>query len=50
MIQLFYLVMKGNPVLFITGKELLSCLSHENERVFHENCDHIYTELTLINP
>ena len=40
---------KGNQVLSI-GKELLSCFSHANKRDFHENPDHIYTELTFINP
>ena len=39
----------GNQVLFIC-KELLSCFSHANKRDFHENPDHIYTELTFINP
>ena len=32
------------------GKELLSCFSHAKKRDFHENPDHIYTELTFINP
>ena len=40
---------KGNQVLSI-GKELLSCFSHAKKRDFHENPDHIYTELTFINP
>ena len=26
------------------------CFSHANKRDFHENPDHIYTELTFINP
>ena len=34
----------------IYGKELLSCFSHAKKRDFHENPDHIYTELTFINP
>ena len=29
---------------------ILSCFSHANKRAFHENPDHIYTELTFINP
>ena len=28
----------------------LSCFSHAKKRDFHENPDHIYTELTFINP
>ena len=40
---------KGNQVLSI-GRELLSCFSHANKRDFHDNSDHIYTELTFINP
>ena len=32
------------------GKELLSCFSHAKKHDFHENPDHIYTELTFINP
>ena len=40
---------KGNQVLSI-GKELLSCYSHAKKRDFHENPDHIYTELKFINP
>ena len=47
--QLFHLLKKGNQVLSI-GKELLSCFSHAKKRDFHENPDHIYTELTFINP
>ena len=31
-------------------KELLSCFSHAKKRDFHTNPDHIYTELTFINP
>ena len=49
MVRLFHLLKKGNQVLSI-GKELLSCFSHANKRTFHENPDHIYTELTFINP
>ena len=49
MVWLFHLVKKGNQVLSI-AKELLSCFSHANKRDFHENPDHIYTELTFINP
>ena len=47
--RLFHLHKKGNQVLSI-GKELLSCFSHATKRDFHENPDHIYTELTFINP
>ena len=46
MVRLFHLLKKGNQVLSI-GKELLSCFSHAKKRDFHENPDHIYTELTL---
>ena len=49
MVRLFHLLKKGNQVLSI-GKELLSCFSHANKRAFHENPDHIYNELTFINP
>ena len=49
MIRLFHLLKKGNQVLSI-GKELYSCLSNANKRAFHENPDHIYTELTYVNP
>ena len=49
MVQLFHLLKKGKQVLSI-GKELLSCFSHANKRDFNENPDHIYTELTFINP
>ena len=49
MVRLFHLLKKGNQVLSI-GKELLSCFSHAKKRDFHENPDHIYTELTFINP
>ena len=49
MVRLFHLHKKGNQVLSI-GKELLSCFSHAKKRDFHENPDHIYTELTFINP
>ena len=49
MVRLFHLHKKGNQVLSI-GKELLSCFSHANKRDFHENPDHIYTELTFIKP
>ena len=49
MVRLFHLLKKGNQVKSI-GKELLSCFSHANKRDFHENPDHIYTELTFINP
>ena len=48
MVRQFHLLKKGNQVLSI-GKELLSCFSHPNKRAFHENPDHIYTELTFIN-
>ena len=49
MVGLFHLLKKGNQALSI-GIELLSCFSHANKRDFHENPDHIYTELTFINP
>ena len=49
MVWLFHLLKKGNQVLSI-GKELLSCFSHAKKRDFYENPDHIYTELTFINP
>ena len=49
MVRLFHLLKKGNQVLSI-GKELLSCFSHAKKRDFLENPDHIYTELTFINP
>ena len=49
MVRLFHLLKKGNRVLSI-GKELLSCFSHAKKRDFYENPDHIYTELTFINP
>ena len=49
MVRLFHLLKKGNQVLSI-GKELLSCYSYAKKRDFHENPDHIYTELTFINP
>ena len=49
MVRLFHLLKKGNQVLYI-GKELLSCFSHAKKRDFHENPDHINTELTFINP
>ena len=45
----FHLLKKGNQVLSI-GKELFSCFSHAKKRDFHENPDHIFTELTYINP
>ena len=48
-VRLFHLLKKGNQVLS-NGKELLSCFSQANKEDFHENPDHIYTELTLINP
>ena len=55
--QLFHLLRNGNQRLFfLLGKELISCLSLVNSRVFHENCvfdenrDRIYTELSFINP
>ena len=48
-VRLFHLHEKGNQVLSI-GKELLSCFSHAKKHDFHENPDHIYTELTFINP
>ena len=48
-VRLFHLLKKGNQVLSIC-KELLSCFSHANKRDFHENPDHIYTELSFINP
>ena len=48
-VRLFHLLKKGNQVLSI-GKELLNCFSHAKKRDFHENPDHIYTELTFINP
>ena len=44
----FICTKKGKQVLSI-GKELLSCFSHAKKRDFHENHDHIYTELTFIN-
>ena len=46
MVRLFHLLKKGNQVLSV-GKELLSCFSHAKKRDFHENPDHIYTELTF---
>ena len=49
MVRFFHLLKKGNQVLYI-GKELLSCFSHASKRDFHENPDHICTELTFINP
>ena len=49
MVRIFHLLRKGNQVLSI-GKELLSSFSHAKKRDFHENPDHIYTELTFINP
>ena len=49
MVRLFHLHKKGNQVLSI-GKELLSCFSNANKHDFHENPDHIYTELTFIIP
>ena len=43
-------VRKGNQVLFICGKELISFLCRANVRAFHENPNRIHTELTFINP
>ena len=37
---------RGNRVLFLTCKEIISC----NRCAFHENPDRIYTALTFINP
>ena len=41
-VQPLNLLKKGNWVLFIIGKELISC----NMLAFHENPDRIYNELT----
>ena len=37
MAWLFLLIRKGNQVLLIIGKKLLSFLSHINVRAFHES-------------
>ena len=44
------LLRKGNQVLFIIGKELISFLSRANVLAFHGNPNRIHTELTFINP
>ena len=35
---------------YLFGKELIRCLSRANVRAFHENPDHLCTELAFINP
>ena len=43
-VRLFHLLSKGNQVLFICGKELISFLCRANVRAFHENPNRIHTE------
>ena len=45
----FHLLRKGNKVIFIICKDLISYLSRLNVRVFHENPDNLYNETTFIN-
>ena len=45
-----YFICSKREVRFYLLVELLSCFSHAKKRDFHENPDHIYTELTFINP
>ena len=48
-VRLFHLQRKGNQVLFIICKGLISIFGRANVRAFHESPDRIYTDLTCIS-
>ena len=47
MIRLFIYSRREN-IFYLFGKDLISCFSRANVRVFHENPDRMYTVLTFI--